>query len=158
MALAGVLVLVVVGLAALFITTSTGSTSASDLQVQVDRRTAATSAARQFAVNFMSYDYRTLDRDLTRVTDQLTPVFQKDFLNQEKNLRPLLAKEKVVAKGTVLGAGLSIIAKDQAVVLVAINQDVQNIVQKNGQKRWRLKCTMTDTPSGWQAADVTPVE
>ncbi len=158
LSLAAVLVLAVAGLTVLNLTSDSKSASASSgLQEQFDRRAAAASAARQFAVNFFTYDYRSLDRDLKRVTDQSSGAFQKDYISKEPQLRKLIPQAKVVATSTVSTAGVSLLAKDQAIVLVTADQLVNSLVAKNGQNRYRLKLTMQQTPTGWLAADVTPV-
>lgn len=159
LALAVVLALVVIalGIAVGKTAASASNSQASPLQEQFDRRAAATSAARQFAVNFFTYDYHNLDRDLKRVVDQSTGAFQKDYISKEPQLKVLLPKAKVVATAKITEAGVSLLAKDQAIVLVTADQTVNNLVNKNGQNRYRLKLTMQQTPQGWLAADVTPV-
>lgn len=157
-ALALVLAAVVAFLAFTLISGPASQGAGTGLQAQFDRRTAVTTAARQFSVNFFTYDYRTLDRDLKRVTDQSTGAFYADYVRQEPNLRPLLTKVKIHATATVGAAGVSIIARDQAIVLVTIDQSIVNITTKNGQRRWRLKLTMQETPRGWLAVDVLPVQ
>jgi len=158
LALALVLALVVAGLTALTVTTSASGRSASSvLQEQVDRRAAATTAARQFTVNFFTYDYRTLDRDLKRVVDQSTGAFRQDYISKEPQVKKLLSQEKARTSCTIGAAGVSLLAKDQAIVLVTVDELISNIITKTGEQRWRLKLTMQQTPAGWLATDITPI-
>lgn len=125
-----------------------------------DRRAAILHAARQQAVDFTTLDYRHLDRDLGRVLRGSTGDFRKQFRAGTKDLTDLVTKNRAVAKGAVLEAGLVSSDADSARVLVVADSTVTNTASPKPEKRhYRIQMDLVRDPSvqggRWLVSDLT---
>lgn len=93
------------------------------------RREAAMQAARQEAVNLMSLNYRTLDRDIQRILDGATGQLEQQFNNSAEQLKTVVPQVKAVTSGEVLSAGVVNIDGGTAEVLLVVDQTVRNEAQ-----------------------------
>jgi len=69
-----------------------------------DAQNEALAAARQAAVNFNSYDYRTLDKQLSVVAGELTGSIKTDFDAQRANITSTFTTSKAVSLAQVIDA------------------------------------------------------
>jgi Mce-associated membrane protein len=99
------------------------------LQSRVSRdndRDAALAAARQQAVNFLSIDYRTAERDLQRIVDNATGDVEQAYREQLKAFPTVLRQSKSVSTGEVVAAGVQSFNRHHAVVALAVNQSIHS--------------------------------
>lgn len=87
-------------------------------------RASALAAARTYAVDFGSYDYRHLDADFARVADHLTADFRKTYLSDSTRLRPAIVQYQGRSTATVQGVAVATVSETRAEVLVMLDQTV----------------------------------
>lgn len=87
-------------------------------------RAGALAAARTYAVDFGSYDYRHLDADFARVAAHLTADFRKTYLSDSTRLRPAIVQYQGRSTATVQGLAVGTVSETRAEVLVMLDQDV----------------------------------
>ena len=102
---------------------------------QAGARTSALTAARTYAVQLASYDYRNLDRNFAIVAGESTPSFRRSFTESSDALKATLAKYKATAGATVVSAGLVSSGTSQAVALVFLTQKIANATQTQADHR-----------------------
>jgi Mce-associated membrane protein len=108
-------------------------------------------AARQYATEVASYDYRQLDHDFSLVESNSTPAFRTQFQNSSGALKPVLTQYRAVAKARVVAAGLESASASRAVAAVFIDQTVSNTTQKSGATtdQSRLELTLVRQHGKW---------
>ena len=112
-------------------------------------------AARQRAVNFITLDYRHLDRDLARVERGATGTFRKQFTAGTANLREIVTQNQAVARGEVLEAGIVSADADSARVLVVADSTVTNTASTEPEKRhYRLQLDLVRKDGAWLVSDL----
>jgi len=87
-------------------------------------RSSALHAARQYAIDFGSYDYQHLDADFAKVADHLTPGFKKSYLASSSKLEPTIVQYKGTSVASVQGIGLASASSDNAEVVVLLDQKI----------------------------------
>ncbi len=93
-------------------------------------RASALAAAKTYAVELATYDYRHLDQDFGLVLANSTPSFRQSFSQSSKSLESVLTKYDATAKANVVAAGMVSATTGRAVALLFINQTVTNTTQK----------------------------
>jgi Mce-associated membrane protein len=113
--------------------------------------TTAVAAAKVYAVELASYDYRHLSQDFGAVQKHASPSFAKSFIQSSDALKTVLTKYKATAKAKVIAAGLTSGSTDRAVVLVFLDQTVTNTAQKSGPTtdQSRVSITLTRAHAAW---------
>ncbi|HTR71370.1 MAG TPA: hypothetical protein VMH41_14235 [Mycobacteriales bacterium] len=147
--------LAVVGLVKL----TRGSTSSGDSSY-ADQATTAMADGGQLAIDFSSFDYRTLDADLAATAKHATPTFAKTYLAQSKYVEGALKKAKAVSTATVRSTALESFspAAGTATVLVALNDTTKNTKSPAGTVQYfRMQVQMQRDHGEWLASDVTPL-
>lgn len=119
----GAAALVVVGLVVAVIVLAV---TVSDDAGRQDARRSAIAAARSYAADIASYDYRSLDKDFARVTAHSTGTFRGQFAKASKDLKPLIEQYHATATGKVIAVGLSKSSTDRATAVVFVDQTVTN--------------------------------
>jgi len=94
-------------------------------------RTSALSAAKIYAVDLASYNYKHLNQDFGKVLTESTPTFKESFSQSSEALKTTLTRYDASASAKVVAAGLVSATTSRAVVLVFLNQTVDNSIQKN---------------------------
>jgi Mce-associated membrane protein len=118
-------------------------------------RTEAVTAARQFSVDFSSYDYRRIDANVSRVTAEVRGRFAADYTSNMRKLKPLFVQFKAVATAQVISAGLVSLTGDKAVVLLALDQTVVNANTPKGRiDRNRIVATVQKIQGKWYLIDL----
>ena len=119
-------------------------------------RTSALSAARTYAADIASYDYRRLNQDFGVVLAHSTPSFRKSFGKSSAELKSTLVKFHATAKATVVAAGVVSVSADHAVVLVFLEQTVTNSAQKSPTTdRSQVEITLVRSGDNWLIDQVT---
>jgi Mce-associated membrane protein len=119
-------------------------------------RNSAITAAKTYADDVATYNYKTLSVNFGRVEDESTPQFRKSFEKSSAALAKVLTQYKATATAVAIDAGVSSISSSQAVVLVFINQTVNNTAQKSASTDdSRVKVTLQRTGGKWLLAHLT---
>ncbi len=116
-------------------------------------RTSATAAARQYGVDFGSYDYRNLHgagAPWTQIEDHATAGFKSDYQKTSSQLEQTIVAYKATAKASVPVAAVSSISGSRSVVLMQLSQTITNSTQNNGPQTQQFLVTMTMLRRGGQ--------
>jgi Mce-associated membrane protein len=117
-------------------------------------RAAAMQAARQLALDFTTYDYKTWDADTLRVLDDSTGQFKEEFTASTNTIKASVAENRATSKGDVKEAAVVSNDKDSAQVLVIVNAVVTNTAAKDGvERRYRIKLDLVRERDRWLTAD-----
>ncbi|GAB3399734.1 hypothetical protein GCM10027569_02370 [Flindersiella endophytica] len=123
-----------------------------------ENRAEALRVARQLTVNFTTLDYRSFDTDMKRVQQLAAGDLAKQSSNVFTELRKLLSENKMIAKGTVLEAGLVSFDQDSARALVVADGKVSNVLTKQPEVRhYRFQLDLSKEPEGWRVVDLQVV-
>ncbi|HZC72398.1 MAG TPA: hypothetical protein VE442_17005 [Jatrophihabitans sp.] len=87
-------------------------------------RTSAVAAAKSFALDFGSYDYRSLDTHFKEVAALMTPGFRKSFLATSTKLTSTFEQFKTHVTARIEGSGLTSASPSRAVAVVFLDQTV----------------------------------
>jgi Mce-associated membrane protein len=90
-----------------------------------DARAGALKAAKTFAVDFGSYDYRHLDSDFSEVAARMTPDFAKSYVETSDKLKPTFIQYKTQVTARIQGFGVTSVSTSSATVVVFLDQRVQ---------------------------------
>jgi Mce-associated membrane protein len=113
----------------------------------------AISAAKSYAANVATYNYKTLPADFGRVKAESTPQFRSSFEKLSAALAKVLTQYQATATAVAIDAGLASITSSQAVVIVFINQTVNNTAQKHTTTdESRVKVTLERSGGKWLLA------
>lgn len=89
-------------------------------------RTSVVKAARQFAVQFGTYDYQKLDQEFAAVATHLTPDFRANYLKSSRGLKATIVQYKGKSVASVAGIGVTSAGESKASVVVFLDQTVTN--------------------------------
>jgi Mce-associated membrane protein len=121
-------------------------------------RDGAMKAARQLALDFTTYDYKTWDADAQRVLDDSTGQFKDEFQAGTTSVKAEVLTNKATSKGDVKEAAVVSNDKDSAQVLVIVNAVVTNTASADGvERRYRIKLDMVREKNHWLTADLQVV-
>jgi Mce-associated membrane protein len=131
-----------------------------DARAEDQRREDILQAARQQGVNITTLDYRSVDKDLSRVLAQSTGTFRKEFESGTKDLTDLVVKNKAVSTGEVLAAGIVTADSDSARVLVVADATVGNSATDTGTaqqqvRHYRMQLDMVRSGNRWLTSTLT---
>lgn len=102
-------------------------TSQDNARGAVERaRVNALAAARSYAVDFGSYDYRHLDQDFAKVVTHLTPSFAKSYTTTADGLKPTIIGYQAKSVATVQGAAVESATSTKVTVLIFLDQTVSS--------------------------------
>ncbi len=119
-------------------------------------RTSALSAAKTYAVELASYNYRDLNRDFSTVTVNSTPSFRRTFAESSDALKSTLSRYKATAVASVVSAGVVSASTSRAVVLVFLDQKIANSTQtKPTTDRSQVEITLVTSGGRWLIDKVT---
>jgi Mce-associated membrane protein len=115
----------------------------------------ALATARQYALDFSTYDYRHIDQDFAKIASELTPAFRTEYQKTSASLKSIVVQYRGVATATVQGMGITSLTANQAVVVVFLDQQVTNTSTKTPRiDRNRLQITLQRNGSGWLMSDL----
>lgn len=123
-------------------------------------RAAVRAAAAQVG-ELLSYDYRTLQKDLRDASAAMTPAFTRTFRKTfNEVVKPMAAKNKAVTKTLVTGAGLVRLTDDntRATCLVFIDQILVRSTGRAKPKigRERVVLDLRQVEGAWLINDIKP--
>jgi Mce-associated membrane protein len=123
---------------------------------QASSRTSALAAARTYAVQLASYNYRDLEGGFAIVAADSTPSFRRSFTESSDALKTTLTQYKATADASVVSAGLVSSDPSRAVALVFLTQRIANSTQpKPTTDRSQVEITMVRSGSRWLIDQVT---
>jgi Mce-associated membrane protein len=121
-------------------------------------RNEALSAGRQIAVDIASYDYRHIDADFTRVSNEATGKFLTDFSTQSAGVRDAIVSVKAVSTAQVASAGTVNVDPNSAQVIVALNRTVTNAQAPKGtNSAFGVQMILVKRGGRWLASAVNPL-
>jgi Mce-associated membrane protein len=120
-------------------------------------RAEALAAARQEAVNLTSQDYRTVDADLRRMVDGATGQLRADLEQRSAETKQVVVKNKAMARGVAVDAGLVVLDGAAATVVVAVDSTVSSTGAPAANRRYRFQLDLTRVGGRWLVANLTAV-
>lgn len=115
-----------------------------------DRRDDALRAAKQSALNLTSIDTANFDADVQAVLAGATGAFRTDFEARSKDLKQVLAENKVVSEGKVIEAGLVRSDARNATALVVVDSTVSNTAAPEGRvNTYRMQLELELRDGAW---------
>jgi Mce-associated membrane protein len=124
-----------------------------------DARAAAVVAAQRDAHDLLSYDYRSLDRDVARAQAETTGTFARQYRATASQLLAEARQVRAIVQATVSTPGVVRASADTVVVLVFVDQ--ASVKQLPGQKspttridQSRVRMTMQNAHGRWLVAQL----
>ncbi len=105
-------------------------------------------AARTYAADLATYNYKDLNPDFGKVLNESTPSFKQDFTQSTEALKTTLTRYDASASADVLAVGLVSVTSNRAVAMVFLNQTVNNTLQKNKSSTTENRVEITLVYSG----------
>lgn len=113
----------------------------------------AVAAAKTFALDFGSYDYRHLDTDFAEVAKRMTPSFAKSYTETSDKLKPTFEQYKTQVTAQLQGWGLTSATLSEAVVVVFLDQTVRTSQSATPRiDRNRLEIQLVHSDGKWLVA------
>lgn len=88
-------------------------------------RDSAVKAAKEFAVDFGSYDYRHLETDFREVASRMTPDFARSYLDSSGRLEPTFEQYKTQVTAQIQAYGVTSVSTSRATVVIFLDQTVR---------------------------------
>lgn len=130
------------------------------LQGGVSAAEEALAAARSYAPDLLSYDYRTVEEDLSRALGHTTGELSERYRRLQRTLVPQARRQRAVQQATVLAAAVESAAPDRVQVLLVLNTewvtaagDAKRQEQHFLQNRARMVMVRGD--AGWAVQDLS---
>lgn len=122
---------------------------------QEAQRQQALHAARQVAVNLLSLDYRTIDRDIDRVLNGTTGQFRDQFASRTGVVEQVLPEAEAASEAQIHSAGVSSMDGDSAEVMLIADATVRNANQEEPRNvHYRLSLTVERQDGRWLVSEV----
>jgi hypothetical protein len=129
------------------------------LEGQQAQRESALAAARQQALNLVSLDARTIDRDYDRMLAGTTDPLRSDLKQNRAAAKDALAKSKGTSTGTVTDAGLIELSGGKASAVVIVDAVQTNTVTRTSlSHRFRFQLDLTDQGGTWLVGNLESVD
>jgi Mce-associated membrane protein len=122
-------------------------------------RTSASDAARTRLPQVLSYDYRTLDKDLANARAGTTGDFHDQFSElTTKVVGPAAAQQQIVTRTTVAASSVVSADPDQVVLLVFLDQVTQTKADPSSRVDGaRVRAILRRQDGQWLVSELTPV-
>src|SRR3954467_2888980 len=135
-----------------------GARQASDQHELSKARGKALAAGRQIAIDIASYDYRTIDRDFTRVSNEATGKFLSDFSTQSAGVRDAIVAVKATSTAQVASAGTVNVSLNSAQAIAALHRTVTNTqAPKGSNSAFGVQLFLVKQGGHWLASQVNPL-
>jgi Mce-associated membrane protein len=130
------------------------------LQGSEEAAAEAVVAARSYAADMLSYDYRSIAKDLSRGQEHATGALVGRYRRSVASLEPEAKRQQIVQQAIVAAAGVESATPDEVRVVVLLNivtsrreagDDLPR--QQVGQNRARLVLVRSD--DGWLVSDLS---
>lgn len=116
---------------------------------------AATAAAKQLAINFVSVDYTRVDADTARVRAGATGDFLKSYSTSVDQLKKVLVANKTVSTVQRSEAALVSGDLDSAVALVGVVAPTKNTAVPAGEtKTYRMRLELRKVGAAWKVENL----
>ena len=117
-------------------------------------RTAAAAAAKQAVEDVLSYDYRTVDDDITRARSEATGEFAAQYAASAERLADQAQQSRAIVQATASAPAVVAAAGDQVVVLLFVDQaSVKQLKDAESPStridRSRVRVTMSRVDGRW---------
>ncbi|WP_069167636.1 h domain protein [Nocardia altamirensis] len=147
-----------VALVALIVLGVSGFQLWNDRQAEQARKDAVTAADRAVSAMF-SYDFQTVDKELPKAADALSPKFRDDYLKLITQAIAPGAKEKQLSvKATTQAGGVIAADKSHADVLLFLNQVTTSKDSPQGTTTGsRVRATLQKDGDRWLVDQITPL-
>ncbi|MEW9554374.1 hypothetical protein [Nonomuraea sp. NPDC050783] len=121
---------------------------------------AAMAAARRAAPELLSYDYRTVEKDLARAGSHTTGELTRYYKELSTSLAARARAEKIVQTASVAGAAVERARPDRVEILLFVNTGtVKEVPGKSGPQQQvaqsRARLVMVREGDRWLAADLS---
>ncbi|MGH4022934.1 MAG: hypothetical protein ACRDT0_27610 [Pseudonocardiaceae bacterium] len=122
-------------------------------------RTAALKAAERQAVTVLSYDFRSINRDLERARSALTGQFLEDFTELTTQVvAPAAKQQQISTSAKVVGSSVVEADPDRAVVLLFVNQTTKTAQAQMPQLSGsRVQLTLVEVDGRWLISELDPI-
>ncbi|MBB3678056.1 Mce-associated membrane protein [Modestobacter versicolor] len=148
--LAVLLVLLVAGCAALWVTRPEGSA------VRTGDYVGALQAARAGIVDVTSFDHVTLDDDIEQIRTVTTGDLQQESIEQLDRSRQQITDAQAVVSTTVVGAAVGAADDDRATVFAVIQSTQQTSASPQAQvQRFRVEIALERVDGRWLLSGIT---
>jgi Mce-associated membrane protein len=119
-------------------------------------RTTALTAAKTYAIELSSYDYKDLHKDFATVESHSTASFKKSFSQSSGALESTLVKYKASSQATILASAVVSANTSRVVALIFLSQTVNNSTQKAATTdRSQIQMTLVNSDGQWLIDTVT---
>lgn len=143
-------------LAALVVALVVTSLRLANRDTAASSRSSALAAARTYAGEVASYDYRALAQGQDAVLRHATPSFRQQFGARSRSLQPLVLQYQGTATADVLQAGVIQATGTQATVVLFVNQTVTSARLSQPQVNHdRMVMTLTRPGNDWLISQVS---
>jgi Mce-associated membrane protein len=124
-----------------------------------EARTAAMSTAASSVVKLLSYNFRTIDRQVSDTQGMITGKFKDDYAALVNNTVAPTAKDKQIAVQTAIADnGVVSSSAGQVVLLMFVNQQSESLLKPNAVLTGsRIRVTMQNEQGKWLISELTPV-
>ena len=149
-ALAGLLVLLLAGVAVLWFTRP------GDSSVRTGEYGAALQAARSGVVDLTSFDYLTLDDDIEQIRRVATGDLRDDSVSELEDRRQEITELEAVVNTEIIGAGVTRADTEDATVLLVIQATQESVASEQVQvSRYRLEVNLEKSGDRWLLSGIT---
>jgi Mce-associated membrane protein len=115
----------------------------------------ALAAARTYATDLSTYDYRSLSGNFKKVTANSTGEFGQQYGKVSQNLTKLIQQYHATSKGTVIRAGISEATSTRVVVVLFVDQQITNTNSPQPRvDRNRMQMVLVKADDRWQISNV----
>ncbi|MDR7170710.1 Mce-associated membrane protein [Nocardia kruczakiae] len=144
--------------AAVAMASVTGYKYWSDKQVE-HARTDAVPAARHAVESVFTYDFKTVDTELPKSADNLTPSFRKDYLKLiQQAIAPGAKEKQLTVQANATAAGVVSAERSHAVVLLYLNQVTTSKDSPQGTVTpSRVRVALDKDGGHWLVDAITPI-
>ncbi|MBP2704884.1 hypothetical protein JOL79_13770 [Microbispora sp. RL4-1S] len=149
-------------LAALALAVASFSTYRALRQLQENDRAAesALAAARALVPDLLSYDYRTVDRDLARARGRTTGRLTDDYTRLAQTIPPDARHRQTVRQAVVAAAGVESATPEEVRILVFVNTVTSRVEPGSATPRQqvaqgRVRLVLVTDGDGWRASDMS---
>jgi Mce-associated membrane protein len=124
--------------------------------IRTDAYVAALQAARSGIVDVASFDYLTLDEDITQIRRVTTGDLQKESVDQLDQRRQQITDSQAVVATKVVGAAVGAADADSARVFAVIESTQQSKASQQAQvQRYRIEVDLTRVDGRWLLSGIT---
>ncbi|MQY19433.1 h domain protein [Nocardia macrotermitis] len=122
-------------------------------------RTASVDAARRTVAAMFTYDFNTVDTQLPKAADSLTPTFKGDYLKLiNAAIAPGAKQKQLTVQATTQAAGVVSADRSHAVVLLYLNEVTTSAASPQGTVTpSRVRVSLEKDGGRWLVGEVTPV-